>query len=109
MRRVSVLFFLALAFLVISIRASNQFRTQSPRSPRSAGRRHVRLWGNGINIEFFDWLSRVTNNDRYPRFLGFKIPFPQSLTWRLLPLTEETVDSGHEIGKQQAKPAGLIN
>ena len=25
------------------------------------------------------------------------IPFPQSLTWRQLPLTEETVDSGYKI------------
>ena len=46
--------------------------TQSQRSPRSAGRCQVRL-------------SKIQNS------------IPQSLTWRRLPLTEETVDSGHEI------------
>ena len=33
-----------------------QSRTQSPQALRSAGRRLVRLWGNRIFIEFFDWL-----------------------------------------------------
>ena len=35
----------------------SQSRTQSQRSPWSAGRRQVRLWGNGINIEYFDPLT----------------------------------------------------
>ena len=33
-----------------------QSRTQSPQALWSAGRRLVRLWGNRIFIEFFDWL-----------------------------------------------------
>ena len=49
----------------------------------------ARLWRNGINMKFFLLAVCVTRmpgsrSDRNTRFLRFKIPFPQSSTWRQL-------------------------